>query len=1020
MWRGLRPAILLCFILPFPLFGEPAGLDPSREIGQYSHRAWTKRDGLPQNSVTSIAQTPDGYLWFGTLEGLARFDGNSFSTYNTRNTPQLGLNYILALLANRDSTLWIGTNGAGLLRMRRGEIKNMAVPSEQEHLVVRELREDRDGAVWAATTAGLAQFNGDSLVHLYTIADGLPANFVYSSAQDKEGRILALTPKGVWIREGDCFEPYVVRTGWGSGGKMEKSIVPATYEGKHELSAAPTKLLCDHRGALWIGTYENGLFVLSGDSMRNIGSKEGLGPGPVSALYEDQRGTLWVGTAMSGISRVVNGRATYFTSSDGLSGDEVHSILEDREGVLWVGVATGGVNRFINSKFTTFRTGVSAVENMVWGLFVDQSGRLIASTAAGTLAEYRNGVFAPSAIIPGKKPHGGTIFAFVQDRGGVRWAGGAGGITRYSEQGVRYFPLGNTMSLMEDRYGRIWAASSEGLWCFIGDKPLLVHTSTGKRPVKLREVTADRAGNLWVAFRDSGITKFRLPAMSGKGPVLDAKSAVEFTRRQGLSSDWVTTMVVDTGGTVWVATLGGGLNVIRGSKVSVLTSAQGLPEEGVMGIALDGLGWVWLTSNNGVHRLNVAEVFDYFDGRRASIGVQSYGTSDGMYSDEFNGGYESCVARTPDGKLWFPSTFGVVMVDPAHLPTNAVPPAIVLERVRIDNMEGIPRAGVEYPPGNGELEFHFVGLSSNAPERIQFRYMLEGFNKDWIDAGTRREAFYTNIPPGEYRFRVLAQNADGIWNEAGVSFPFVLRPHFTQTLWFGILIGVLVIAVVTAVWYFYKRDRDRELQASQLESKLSQAQLQILEMQLQPHFLFNTLNGIMVLIRHDPDMASRMIARLSEFLRLTLESAGEQEVTLRRELEYLNRYIQIEQLRFGDRLTVEQRINPDDLEALVPNLILQPLVENAIKHGVSKRRGPARISVEAHRDNGSLTIHVRDNGGGLKGGDGESVKEGIGIRNTRTRLQYLYGGAQGFDLSSPEGGGVDVRLTIPYHKVKVV
>lgn len=1023
MWRSLRPAILLCSLLPIPLFGEPAGLDPSREIGQYSHRAWTKRDGLPQNSVTSAAQTPDGYLWFGTMEGLARFDGTSFSTFNTRNTPQLGLNYILALLAGHDSTLWIGTNGAGLLRLRNGAIKNISIPSEQEHLVIRELREDRDGAVWAATTAGLAQFKGDSLVHLYTVADGLPANFVYSWAQDREGRILALTPKGIWIREGDCFEPYIIRTGWGSGGKSagkgESSVAPTQYAGKRELSAAPTRIFCDHRGALWIGTAEHGLFVFSGDSTRNISSKDGLGPGAVSALYEDQRGTLWVGTTVGGISRIVNGRATCFTSSDGLSGDEVHSIFEDREGVLWVGVATGGVNRFINSKFTTFRTGVSAVENMVWGLFVDRPERLIASTAGGTLAEYHNGVFVPSAIIPGKKPHSGPIFSFVRDHRGVRWVGGAGGVTCYAEHGIRHYPLGYTMSMVEDRYGRVWAASTDGLSCFTGDEHYIVHTSAGRRPVKVCRVALDRSGNLWVALRDSGITKYRLPAISAKEPVLDAKSAVEFTRRQGLSSDWVTTMVVDSGGTAWVATLGGGLNVIRGTKVSVLTSAQGLPEEGVMGIALDGLGWVWLTSNNGVHRLNVAEVFDYFDGRRASIAVQSFGTSDGMYSDEFNGGFQACVARTTDGKLWFPSTFGVVMVDPAHLPTNAVPPAIVLERVRIDNMEGIPYAGAEYPPGNGELEFHFVGLSSNAPEHIQFLYMLEGFNKDWIDAGTRREAFYTNIPPGKYRFRVLARNADGIWNEAGISFPFVLRPHFTQTVWFGLLIGVLVVGLVTAVWYFYKRDRDRELQASQLESKLSQAQLQILEMQLQPHFLFNTLNGIMVLIRHEPNMATRMIARLSEFLRLTLESAGEQEVTLRRELEYLNRYIQIEELRFGDRLSVEQRINPEDLEALVPNLILQPLVENAIKHGVSKRRGPARISIEALRENGSLTIHVRDNGGGLRGGNGDGMKEGIGLRNTRTRLRYLYGGAQCFDLTSPEGGGVDVRLTIPYHKAKV-
>jgi len=530
----------------------------------------------------------------------------------------------------------------------------------------------------------------------------------------------------------------------------------------------------------------------------------------------------------------------------------------------------------------------------------------------------------------------------------------------------------------------------------------------------------DAAGNLWIAFRLSGVTRYRLPAPTDGAPVLDTSTAVHFGTQEGLLSESVTSMMVDSAGAVWLAPKSGGLNVIRGDRVYSLSSSQGLPEEMIMGCIHDGRGSVWLTCNNGVHRINTAELFDFFDGRTASVTVHSYGTSDGMYSDEFNGGHQSCIAQTPDGKLWFPSTFGVVMADPARLPTNPIPPAVVLERVRIDNTEGMPRAGSEYPPGNGDLEFHFVGLSSIAPERVQFRYMLEGFNKDWIDAGTRRDAYYTNIPPGRYCFRVIALNSDGVWNETGVAFPFTLRPRFSQTIWFGLIVAGLLIAFVVAIWFLYKRDRDRELQASHLESQLSQAQVQILEMQLQPHFLFNTLNGIMVLIKQDPDMASRMIARLSEFLRLTLDSAGEQEVTLRRELEYLSRYIQIEQLRFGDRLTVEQSVNPDDLEALVPNLILQPIVENAIRHGVSKRRGPARISIEATRENGSLTIHVRDNGTGLQTAAGGGIKEGIGLRNTRTRLQYLYGASQEFGLSSQDGGGVDVKLCIPYHKSGMV
>jgi ligand-binding sensor domain-containing protein/two-component sensor histidine kinase len=1024
MRRCLSRIFLFCGLVwpaafPQEAAGQATGLDPTRDIGQYSHRAWTKRDGLPQNSVLAIAQTHDGYLWFGTMEGLARFDGTSFSTLNTRNTPQFGTNYIMSLLVDHDGGLWVGTNGLGLVRINNGEIKQLIGGYEQEHPVVMELKEDHNGDVWAAMNIGLAQFRGDSLLHMHTTADGLPTPNVYSIAEDSHGRILAATPKGIWVRENGCFEPYIKQSIDMPGKKPGEPQAHSVIESALEVKAYVTKLLCDRSGTLWLGTADKGLYALRGTELRHAYTQDTLGHGRVTALYEDQRGTIWVGTTVGGLSRIVGGRLTRFTSSEGLSGDEVLSIWEDREGVLWVGVATGGANRFINSKFTTFYTGSSAVENMVWGVFVDPPGRVLASTASGGLVEYRNGAFVPTSIVPGAKSPGWISYAFVHDRSGARWVASTSGVTRYSSQGTQSYPVGGSLSLSEDRYGRIWAASGDGLWCFIGDKMTRVVASSGEPPSKLRAVTFDAHGNIWLAYRLSGVAKYQLPAPNGAAPVLDEKTAVHFSRQEGLLSDWVTTMTVDSAGNAWVAPAGGGLNVIRGSHVFTLSPAQGLPEEMLMGIAHDGLGWVWLTSNNGVCRISVGGLFDFFDGRAASVSIQSFGTSDGMYSDEFNGGYQGCVARTPDGKLWLPSTYGVVMVDPAHLPANTVPPAIVLERVRIDNLEGIPRPNTEYPPGNGDLEFHFVGLSSNAPERIEFQYMLEGFNKVWIDAGSRREAFYTNIPPGNYRFRVIARNADGVWNESGVAFPFVLKPRFTQTVWFGALIGMLALSLIIGIWFVYKRDRDRELQASQLESKLTHAQMQILEMQLQPHFLFNTLNGIMVLIKNEPEMASRMIARLSEFLRLTLESAGEQEVTLRRELEYLNRYVQIEQLRFGDRLTVEQRIDPGDMEALVPNLILQPLVENAIRHGVSKRRGPAVIRVEAIRENGSLTIHIRDNGEGLRASRGEGVKEGIGLKNTRSRLQYLYGDAQKCNLISPPDGGVDVALTIPYHLQRV-
>ena len=424
---------------------------------------------------------------------------------------------------------------------------------------------------------------------------------------------------------------------------------------------------------------------------------------------------------------------------------------------------------------------------------------------------------------------------------------------------------------------------------------------------------------------------------------------------------------------------------------------------------------VHMTVTDGFYHFCLGDLYALLDGARETVPFEPFGLSDGIYSDEFNGGYQASALKGSDGRLWFPTTAGVVMVDPAKMPTNRVPPAVVIERVKVNNIEGVAASGITYPPGAGDLEFHFMGLSFTAPERVRYRYLLEGFNRQWIEAGDRRDAFYTNIPPGTYRFRVQAANSNGVWNEAGTAIAFTLRPHYYQTVWFAIAIGLALAGAIALGLFMYKRYRDREVRASQLESELAHAQVQILEMQLQPHFLFNTLNSIMVLIRQQPDLASRMVARLSEFLRLTLDSAGMQEVPLRRELEFLDRYLHIERIRFGDRLQFEQHVDPYLLDALVPNLILQPLVENAIRHGVSKRRGPALITVSAERSNGSLTIHVRDNGAGLSSRTGGVINEGIGLKNTRQRLQHLYGNEFAFSLESPPEGGVDVVLTLPFH-----
>lgn len=989
--------------------GERAdGLDPSREIVQYAHRAWTKRDGLPQNSVQAIAQTPDGYMWFGTVEGLSRFDGITFRNFNARNTPALMMNYMSALCVSRDSTMYVGHYDGTILRYRDGTFHTLAGAKALGRLMIRNIFEDRQGNIWASGNIGLILIRGDSVQKVYGVADGLPLPMVNAVCETRRGNLLVATPLGIWIRKGDCFEPWMK-------GSYTKSTTGYgfTFATPHVLDAVPTQLLCDRDGGLWIGTQDRGLFRYREGTLTSLGATAVPPEASITRLYQDGRGSIWIGTARAGLYRFAEGRFTSFTSEDGLSGDEVMSLFEDREGNLWVGVSTAGVNRFTNTRFTTFRVGSTVIENMIWSVGEDARGRILASTAAGRLFGYEAKRFVPADEL--SKHVKGVASAYLNDRSGALWITGSSGLVRFAGATAKRLASGHFTGAAEDPYGRLWFSGAEGI--FVYDRGRLTRVDMGKSKLAYatRQVLFDRKGNLWLSSRLGGVGHLPIPPPTAGALRIDTAAIHWVPLGRGKSPAWILSMSLDSLGGLWVTTMGAGLMFVRGDSTISITSEEGLPEDFIYTALPDDRGSLWFSSNNGVHRASTEDLYAFLNGARETVPFEPFGPSDGIYSDEFNGGYQASAVKGRDGRLWFPTTAGVVMVDPAKMPKNLVPPAVVIERIKVDNIEGAARSGAVYPPGPGELEFHFMGLSFAAPERVRYRYLLEGFNRQWIEAGDRRDAFYTNIPPGTYRFRVQAANSNGVWNETGAGLTFTLRPHYYQTVWFPLAIILALAGAIVLGLLMYKRYRDKEVRASQLESELAHAQVQILEMQLQPHFLFNTLNSIMVLIRQEPEMASRMVARLSEFLRLTLDSAGMQEVPLRRELEFLDRYLHIERIRFGDRLHFEQHVDPYLLDALVPNLILQPLVENAIRHGVSKRRGQALITVSAGRSNGALTIHVRDNGAGLSSRDGGTVNEGIGLRNTRQRLRHLYGNDFAFSLESPPEGGVDVMLTFPYH-----
>ncbi len=965
------------------------GLDPSKEMYQYSHRVWQKKDGLPQNSIHAIVQTSDGYLWFATDEGLARFDGLQFRTFNTRNTPQFMNNQVRSLCEGHDGTLWIGFVEGGIVSMKDGVVTRFTRAPAFTEATVWNMYKDSANRLWFCTTLGLLTFTpADSSYTIMQEPTGGVSKGYTSIAEDSSGAIMATSKFGISVFRDGRFVPY------------PRIAYPAR------------NLFRGSDGAMWFIAAYNGVSRINSDSsVTHYGSPDTLKKTQILKLYQDRAGTFWIGTTAHGLYRYSMGKFSSFTVDDGLSSTVVESVFEDREGNLWVGTTGGGLNRFSNTKFTTYLPAVGP--HMVWSIYQDRSGTIWGGGESGALLRLEKGKFIPAFSKAPSWPN--AIMAILVDKSDALWIGSRSGLVRIPKwrtgtlrpADYRFHEIGPVNALTEDAKGNVWIGTSgHGLMKYANGRFEKFTTENGLGHNDVRVVHEDKRGDLWLATSDHGVTVLR----DGKFIVYDSS--------RGMPSPHVMSICEDSDGMLWFGTLNGGLVRWNGQKLTKLSYAQNMFDETIFAILEDRMGHLWMSSNNGVFRVSKKELNDAADGRIPSIRFTAYGMSDGMRSDECNGGFQHAGIAAADGTLWFATTVGYVRVNPQALPVNLVPPTVVLEQFSADKKSIAPVPGVEIDPGAGVLEFTFAGLSFTASDKVRFRVLLEGFDAEWIDVGPRRFVSYTNIPPGSYRFRVQAANNDGVWSDIGAVFPFVLRPHFYQTYWFYLacFAGIALSGAVTHK--IYRRSKDRKLIASrrqaQLEARLKESQLISLSMQLQPHFLFNTLNSISSLMHFDVDKADRMIAHLGQLLRISLDRMKRQEVPLKQELEFLESYLCIEQSRLGDRLEVVRTIDESALSALVPSMVWQPLVENAIKYGIAPRKTGGMLTLGAKRRDSMLEITIQDNGEGMGRNATPDSSNGVGIRNTMERLELLYPHRHQITFTNNPAGGVTVTLRIPF------
>ncbi|MBC8044383.1 MAG: hypothetical protein IAF08_13175 [Rhizobacter sp.] len=802
-----------------PAVGAPIGLDPDKAITQYSQDNWRTEHGLPQNTVMSILATRDGYIWLGTYEGLARFDGIKFKLFDKASVRELKNSSVLALAESRDSTLWIGTNGGGVTAYKAGKFTTYTVKEGLANDFIKSITEDREGNIWIGTNRGLSKFKAGKFTN-YTTEQGLAHNVVRAIRQSADGAI--------WIGTN------------GGGLSRFKEDKFTTYTTKDSLPSNFIFSLCTARdGTLWIGTNGDGLCQYKDGVFKTYKVSDGL-PNPIIlSLFEDRYQTLWIGTYGGGLARWRNGKIERYSAKQGLPNDFVRAIHEDREGSLWIGTAGGGLGRLKMGKFVTHTSKEGLSSDFTRTLIETRDSALWIGTADGGLNRIApdGGItfFSEANGLPDK-----LVQSLAQDTSGAVWVGTSRGAARIKEGKVKVFTeskgptgglTGNRISSMcSDGAGGMWIGIVGGGLCHVAaDETITTYTDKNGLPSNLvLTVFRSRSGAVWIGMDGCGLVKFE----HGK--------FTPCTKQDGLASDIVFCVYEDTSGTLWIGTSGGGLSRMKQGKFESLTSTEGLFEDTVFNILEDDDGWLWLSGNKGITRLNKKNISDFLEKKIPALTPIQYGMSDGMKSSECSAVSQPSSFRRKDGSLWFSTTKGLVAINPRQILRNDVVPLIVIEDVRAEGQSLLASGAAKLKPGTERFEVQYAGLSLYAPEKVRFRYKLDGFDKKWIDGGKRREAFYTNLPPGIYTFRVMACNSDGVWNESGASLRIELEPYFYQTATFYLGAAMLLVFGGVGLYRFRMkqvsereaellaevelRTKDLRLQQAETESALTAAQ----------------------------------------------------------------------------------------------------------------------------------------------------------------------------------------------------
>jgi len=753
-------------------------LDPQKKITQYTLNTWKTERGLPNNTILAIAQDRSGYLWLGTEEGLVCFDGVNFTVFNSSNIAEFHDNFVNNLYIDRQGVLWIGIYRGKLLSFEKGRFKSHLLPQTVSSIDFNCLIEDGQGTLWIGTSAGLFYRSPGQNSEIKQL-HAFPNTKILCLAADRSGRLLiSIKNNGLY-----CLEKEQLRRILSATDKLSNDIF-VLRQGRN--------------GSLWLGT-DAGLFNYQNNRLRHYPLKPGMTE-IIHSLAEDRDGNLWAGSE-GGLYCFRAGRFQMLTREQGLSSHIVYSLCEDAEGSIWVGTVEGGLTQIRDEIITAFTDHEGLNGEMFRSLHGDDTGVLWIGGYGGYLNRYQNGR-CENFRLP-VRFRSETIWSLEADAEDSLWLGTSSGLLHFQGGRFREIPLLGpaanieTRCVLKDSSGRLWIGTyGAGVLLWQQGAYKRFSRADGLREDRITCLFEDRRGTLWIGS-ESGLNFLG----AGKNEKLFDEPLLNGCR--------VESMYEDSQGILWVGTRNHGLKVIKSGRLGSVNADQGLFDNRVYSILEDNSANLWLSGERGIFYARKRDLEAVAWGRSPKVVGCLFTEANGLKSRICNNGHPAGW-KSADGRLWFANLAGVVSIDPAHIRKNDRVPPVKLEEVLVDQKNLLapdteqPQE-IKLPAGSQRLEFHYTALSFIRSDKIEFKYKLEGYDRDWTSAGSRRQAFYNNLRPGRYRFRVIAANADGVWNMAGAAFAFYLRPFVYQTWWFLVLAALAFAVLSVFSWQLLKR-----------------------------------------------------------------------------------------------------------------------------------------------------------------------------------------------------------------------